>query len=222
MKTLRFLLIALLIVLPVGKQQAQTEPKVNTAPDSQYKVHREYDENGNLIGYDSTAITTWSYSSSGNEPDSVLNYWSYTPSINDSSSFNYGRSKHYGFKLPGDEFAEWPQFDLDIYFRDRDSVLKGFEYNFSLTPRDTSYHFNDPYFDFYGQFPPIQPDIQSYMQDMQRMIDDMLNHHDKMFREFYEEEYQPVPFDETESDSIPVQPIPSPAPQKYTGPQLNI
>lgn len=55
-------------VLPKTDQGAKNKPQTNI------KVNKEYDKNGNLISYDSTY--SWSYSSSGDNPivsDSMLN-----------------------------------------------------------------------------------------------------------------------------------------------------
>jgi hypothetical protein len=218
MKTLRYILIIALLGEPFERQHAQVLDKENTTPRSQHNVHREYDENGNLIEYDSSAITTWSYSSYNTEPDSVPDYWSYTPVVEDSINNEYLGSRHYGFRFPGD----WPQVDLGIEFHDLDSIRRGFNYSFSLTPGDTADHPQDPYFDIYGRFPPMHPNIESYIQDMQRMINDMFNRYEDMFREFNEEEYPPVPPNNEGSDSIPEQPAPIVAPQKYSRPVLNI
>jgi len=54
--------------LPKTNQEAKNKPQTNV------KVNKEYDKNGNLISYDSTY--SWSYSSSGDNPmvsDSMLN-----------------------------------------------------------------------------------------------------------------------------------------------------
>jgi hypothetical protein len=221
MKTLRYLLIISILGLPFERQYAQVLDKENATPRSQQKVHREYDENGNLIEYDSSAITTWSYSSSNLESDSIPDYWSYTPAFEDSTDNEYMGSRHYGFRFPGDALDDWPQVDFGIEFNDLDSIRKDIIYSFSLTPRDTMDHSKDPYFDFYGEFPSMHTDIESYMQDMQRMIDNIFNRSEDLFREFNEEEFHSLPPDNLGSDSIPEQPTRI-VPQKYSGSTFNI
>jgi hypothetical protein len=215
MKTQRFFLTVLLIVLPIIKQQAQEKPEDKTSPDTRYNVNREYDENGNLIGYDSSSVTTWGYSGS----DSLADIWSYTPGVDDTVSIDHPRPYSYNFKLPGDEFLHIPQFGFDIDFPDIDSILKGFEFNFSMAPPDSSMTPCYPYFDFHGSIPPMDFDIESYFYEMQRMMDDMLDRHQEFYRDFSDPDLQP-----SESDSITSPPVPEPmpAPQKYSEPELDI
>lgn len=44
----------------IAEAIAQRTDKLNKNPDERITVNKEYDENGNLIGYDSTYIHTWS------------------------------------------------------------------------------------------------------------------------------------------------------------------
>lgn len=48
----------LVLLFAVNLVFAQDKPK-NQSPDEQIKVKRKYDDNGNLIGYDSTFVKTW-------------------------------------------------------------------------------------------------------------------------------------------------------------------
>jgi hypothetical protein len=222
MKTVRIILIVLNISLPFGLQQALAQNDDGSAPKSKYNVHREYDDNGNLIEYDSTSITTWNSNSSKIKPDSVQDFWSYTPSFDDTTKTIENRSKNYGFRFPGDVMDEWPQFDFGLEFNNIDSVWNGFNYYFSLTPGDTAKHFQDPYFDLYGQFPPVHPDIESYMQDMQHIIHDMIDRNEDMFREFHEKDRSSMPSNKSDADSISEPTTPKPLPQNNSGPVFNI
>lgn len=71
MKTNIFILVLSLVV--VYNCNAQSNNNSKNQPKTDYKVNKEYDENGNLIRYDSTY--TYSYSSNGNDAmnDSVFN-----------------------------------------------------------------------------------------------------------------------------------------------------
>ena len=48
----------LALLFAVNLVFAQDKPK-NQSPDEQIKVKKQYDDNGNLIGYDSTYVKTW-------------------------------------------------------------------------------------------------------------------------------------------------------------------
>lgn len=55
-----FVLPILLLLATVTGSQAQQAKKNQQAPDKQISVNREYDENGNLIRFDSTYVYRWS------------------------------------------------------------------------------------------------------------------------------------------------------------------
>jgi hypothetical protein len=77
----------------------------NNVPSTNYNVHREYDQNGNLNHYDSTVVSTWKYGSNVNQ-DSLSNQLSNNfenhMSIND--TINNQDSSYYGFYFPDEEF----------------------------------------------------------------------------------------------------------------------
>ncbi len=220
MRAIRSTFLVMVFILLAQKPEAQIISDDRSGPKSQYNVHREYDEHGNLIEYDSVCVTTWNYSGEA-DMDTISDIWSYTPDPKDSEEFSGAYPKHHSFRFPGDEFYEFPQFNFDFSFNNPDSIFRGFDFYFSLSPGD-SIHLNEPYFDFYGQFPPMPPDIHSYIEDMHRMIDDMFNHNEEILREFNEEEFHQMSPDEPSKDSIPAEPTPPPSPQKYSGPLFNI
>ena len=63
MKTIRFLFLAglvFMITMPGNMLHAQdAKPGHNADPDVKWKVTKEYDENGNLIYYDSSCVQSW-------------------------------------------------------------------------------------------------------------------------------------------------------------------
>ncbi len=93
MKTLISFLVA--SILSVGQMHAQTNP-----PDEKSIVNKEYDENGNLIQYDSTYVRSWSSDST------------FTFPLDDTSPFGNG--------FPG----------MDQLFRNFFSDSTQFRYNF--------------------------------------------------------------------------------------------
>lgn len=220
MRAIRTTFLVMVFILLAQKPEAQIISDDHSGPQSQYNVHREYDEHGNLIEYDSTSVTTWNYSGE-DDIDTLSDIWSYTPDPRDSEDHSDEYSKHHGFSFPGDGFYQFPQFDFDFSFNNPDSIIKGFDFYFSLSPGD-SINSTEPYFDYYGQFSPMPPDIHSYIEDMHKMIDDMFNHDEEILREFNEEEFHQMTPEEPSTDSIPVEPTPPPTPQNYSGPSVNI
>ena len=71
----KFIVVAFLCVAVVSQSNGQ-EQKPKDKPDEQITVNKKYDENGNLVQYDSTYVHQWS-------SDSTLNY-----SLN--HNFNFG------------------------------------------------------------------------------------------------------------------------------------
>jgi hypothetical protein len=89
------------------------------APKSNYKVNREYDKDGNLIHYDSTAISTWSYNNSAGH-DTLTQEWENFPdypfSIND--SINQKDTSFYGFNFFDQPFNMQTFPDINDFFKD--------------------------------------------------------------------------------------------------------
>lgn len=92
-------------------QVQKSADTLNPKPKVQWKVNKKYDENGNVIGYDS--IYSWSYSNHGNVP----------PEINADSIMKSFRS------FSNDNFPSfWQDQDLDHAFP-ADSIMNR---NFSM------------------------------------------------------------------------------------------
>lgn len=112
--------------------KAQMDNSTENFPGTSYDVNREYDKEGNLIYYDSIAVSTWDYDTASTEIDSVLDVWEYgTP--------NHLHPYHYGFHFPGSPFGHIPEFEFDFVIPDMHDFQEGFEYNFSITPSDSLY-----------------------------------------------------------------------------------
>lgn len=123
MKKVAFSLFLALLVAGCNGQESHKNSKndlaqvqkstdtLNPKPKIQWKVNKKYDENGNVIGYDS--IYSWSYSNRGNVP----------PEINADSIMQSFRS------LSNDNFPSfWEDQDLDHMFP-MDSIMNK---NFSM------------------------------------------------------------------------------------------
>ncbi len=69
--------ILFLLVLSANGLWAQKVDKLPKNPDEKITVNKEFDENGNLIGYDSTYVHTWSSDSSMVLPFNGENFFSF-------------------------------------------------------------------------------------------------------------------------------------------------
>lgn len=110
----------------------------NTTPQSQIKVNKEYDENGNLIRYDSSYVSTWSSDSSytGMDMDSLQEQMKFffgdgfDSFFNDSSLFDHG-----SFEDLHEKFFKHHQKFLDQFgMMDMDSLMNsmpGVKHDFS-------------------------------------------------------------------------------------------
>jgi len=98
-----FYLISLVLCLVFSTSKGQDGQ--NNVPSTNYNVHRQYDQNGNLIHYDSTVVSTWKNSKDANQ-DSLSyqfgNNFENPLSIND--SINNLDSSSYGFNILDQEF----------------------------------------------------------------------------------------------------------------------
>ena len=74
MKTMRFLLLTgtiIMTTIPCTVVQSQDKDNGSKAdPDVKWEVRKEYDENGNLIYYDSSCVHSWKHF---DFPDDSLN-----------------------------------------------------------------------------------------------------------------------------------------------------
>ena len=118
-----------------SSQDTTTQSK----PQASWKVNKRYDDNGNLIGYDSTY--SWSYSSEGAvsnnaEADSMMNVWSRQFDEDMPSFFNhrFGAATwndslfSHGFTGPGELMQKWENnfFDMGKMMRQLDSLGNSF------------------------------------------------------------------------------------------------
>jgi hypothetical protein len=103
---------------------AQKIDKLPKNPDEKITVNKEFDENGNLIGYDSTYVHTWSSDSSMVFPFDTEEFFSLKGGFPDANKFMQ--------KFFGDSAFADPFFGMDNdlmkhfgkHFLDSDSTLK--------------------------------------------------------------------------------------------------
>lgn len=143
----RKMIFALLCIFGMVHLSAQ-ELNKNENPDEQIIVKKEYDENGNLIKYDSTYVHQWS-------PDSTFTFpfeedFAFDGSIrdfmnnfmNDSLMTGFGFPHHFSLPLFDEDFFMNP---LDFSFPDS-LLLKQFRVDHdSLFNRNFSFHHSFPH-----------------------------------------------------------------------------
>ncbi len=165
-----FLCFALILQL-----RAQDKTKKDT-PDEQITVNRQYDENGNLVQFDSTYVHQWSSDSTFNFP------------FNKNFTFD-GNLQEFMDKFMGDSAMTNFDFPDDYNFSPFDDNFMNpmmtdsmFVQRFHLHP--------DSLFNFHHSFPNhLQsgfdfPDMQS----LQKQMEDELNRHGTQFPEFKSQE----------------------------------
>ncbi len=152
----------------------------NIEPKTEYKVHKEYDANGNLKSYDS--VYSWSYSStlSKNELDSLMK------ELEEEDFFNESPDRHadmYIWQCPED-FPDMPDIDsimkeIDKAFSGNNGwhVYKSFRFRDSVPdsskcPNKHIYSYSLRHPDF-GEFPGF-----SHHFDMDEFLDDWNEHMD--------------------------------------------
>jgi len=108
-------LLSIGAVLMFGPLFAQDIEKEKT-PDEQIIVNKKYDENGNLIQYDSTYVHQWSSDSTFQFlfPDDDFFAGKEFPDINEFFQYFMGDSAWEGFQMP-DDFGHLP-FDDEAFF----------------------------------------------------------------------------------------------------------
>lgn len=123
MKKMVFLSMMIVGLFPFSKAFCQIHTQTPNEPKEDIKVNREYDENGNVIRYDSTY--SWSWSSTGDNgtfPDSVFQFYN--------------------------GFGSFSSFNVDSLFQQFNMLMQGSMFPDSMFFNEPFFHFNDPF----GQF----------------------------------------------------------------------
>jgi hypothetical protein len=161
MRYLVFILIFAVFVSLTGWAQKNT-------PEEKSIVNKEFDENGNLIQYDSTFVWQWN-------SDSTFN-------------FSFGDKFNFGKDFPG-MFGEFfndsifGQFGLgkEPFFQPfgDDDFFRRFEHSFPGFPfeRDSAFNFG------FGNTEPFNFDFKE-LEDLQKQLQEKFNHQNLIFPEF--------------------------------------
>lgn len=131
-------LVYLFVFLLTANWTFAQKDTANIAPQSQIKVNKEYDENGNLIRYDSSYVSSWSSDSTFTmmDMDSLRNQMNFffgdnfDSFFNDSTLFDHGSFEDLHRKF----FDEHQKFLNQFGMMDMDSLMNampGVKHNFS-------------------------------------------------------------------------------------------
>ncbi len=220
MKT-KYVLIAFSVVLNIYgfiNCQAQKDDSQNNAPILNYDVHREYNDDGDLIYFDSVAVMRWDSDTSDIEIDTLLDEWEY-------GDPNNPHPFYFGFRFPGYGFEFMPPFEFDFAIPDLHDLNEGFEYGFSLSPHDSLFSPlfpQDSLFYYHHVMPPFDMDydIDAHIHQMEEYMKEF---HERMLKEFYWSDpdfYPPCP-NRDDSLSVPNQ-TPEPSYNNFKGNMINI
>jgi hypothetical protein len=138
-----FLLLLTTIVYFVS---GQNEKELEN-PDEQIIVNKEYDENGNLIAFDSTYIHKWSSDTMLNFSEKDLFAGNMFPDLERFMEGFTGDSTFYRFDFPdpffGSPFADDDLFDRFEYAFPDSTFVRNFEFKMDSMPFDREFVFPD-------------------------------------------------------------------------------
>jgi len=138
MKRFVFLMLIILLAGGIAYSQSDKTKKKKNSPQEKVTVNKKYDENGNMVSFDSTYVYSWS-------GDSTMN--GIPDSINIPDFFNWkGNFSSNDSVFMGDPFSDFG-FDND----DIESFFDHFSDMFPDSLRQRLYSYkNDSTFHFYG------------------------------------------------------------------------
>jgi hypothetical protein len=185
----RFLLFFILSFGLFANIQALDKDQKKNQPKEDIKVNREYDEQGNLIRFDSTYTYNWS-------SDTTLVNSMVLPDMNQIFK------DHFSFFGDNKSFGDFDQQFLSLFGNKRDSVmLKNFDLEkfnlFGFESDSVPLHKKD--FDFFGQIAPGKTDsIKSKsprmpsnaaprtMEEMMKMMQRHMQKMEEMQKKFFQ------------------------------------
>jgi hypothetical protein len=155
----KFVIILVLCITGVLQLKAQDQ-KQKKDPDEQIIVNKKFDENGNLIQYDSTYVHQWSSDSTmnfsfGNQYPNLMDQ-----SIIDSMLHHFGLSSNFGFSPFNDEdfFEQFGQMFPDSKIMDDFNLQSD-----SLPGHNINPHAQIP--DFFNS-----PDFNQWQKQLQQQL----------------------------------------------------
>ena len=155
MKRFVFLMLVIMLIGGIAYSQSDKTKKQKNSPQEKVTVNKEYDENGNMIGFDSTYVYSWSGDSSitgfPNDAD-FSDFFNWKGNFFNNDSVSNGDPFH-GFGFDDNEFENFfNQFskmfpdsaNQDLYSYRNDSIL----HFFGDSARSRAFHFDGENFPF--------------------------------------------------------------------------
>jgi hypothetical protein len=177
MKTKFIIPITSLCSLLLFLETVQGQVSQNNNPDTKFNVHRQYDEKGNLIEYDSTSVSTWNSDSTQKNIVPTIGNWKIDPfhQLSDSNSIENQMKNLFGFEFNDNNIFPFSFPNIEDFFSGRNKDNLPEDSNsmvFPLQP-DTLLPSNPLFiapFDknFETRMREIQQEIQSYMQEIEQ------------------------------------------------------
>jgi len=173
-----------LTVLSFAAEAQKVEKKKNS-PDEKITVKREYDKNGNLIGFDSLRVYSWS-------TDTAFHF----PKESGWESF-FGKDffdHQFGDRLSGDSafHFKFPAGPVPFHFFDEEDLFKGFGLNPGDSANFRNYIFHNDTSFFMGPDTSFMLPPGFFVPDMKGM-QDLEKYFGQHFKSFSPEEFFGVP-----------------------------
>jgi hypothetical protein len=209
MKAFPFFLNLIWMGVLLAYTSLQAQDVTNNIPDTKYNVHRQYDEKGNLIEYDSSSVSTWSSDTNNVNFNSVMEDWNMDAlnQENDTNSPGPVKPDYFGFDREDDEFF-FPSFP------NVEDLIRKMDKSFNKSSNDSDAHpLNPGVPDFYFDQPgiPLNNDIADKMREMEKKINEIMNKQMELFNNSLND-YNYHIQDRIEPDSLSV-PVPNSPPK---------
>jgi hypothetical protein len=172
--------------------KAQVVEKTN--PGARYNVHRQYDDKGNLVEYDSTSIYTWNSDSSQSNSGPLIDSWNLDAanSNSDTNSIENYLNTPFGFDFNDIDFFS-PSFpNIEDIFRGGNGYYFPADSNLIKVPpgSDTTLFYDGSIFST-----PFDEDFEAKIRDMQMEINKFMQgqmEQHKNRNELYKEIPKPI------------------------------
>lgn len=153
MKTTKILIAGMLLIISGNIINAQSN--IDNDPHSNFKVEREYDEDGNLIRYDSVYTYSWSTFDDSTFTDSLSHVW----------EFNFDNS--FGGMFP----------DHSFFFHNDSLIGNNFDYFFQIP--DTRNMYDDDWSMMEKHMMEQMQEMDKIIKEMQQRHDEMFRELEK-------------------------------------------
>jgi hypothetical protein len=204
--------IVSLICVLLNFETIQGQVSQNNIPDTKFNVHRQYDDKGNLIEYDSTSVSTWNSDSSQKNINPMIGSWNLNPynQSSDSNSIENQIKNLFGFEFNDNDFFSSSFPNIEDFFSKRNKDNFPVDSNSIVSPLQPDTLFpSNPLFitpfdkDFEARIRELQKEFQNFMRvQEQQYKSDSLNEkiHEPVKPNSNKEPAPELPEDNTNTD----------------------